>query len=127
MATSTPCHPERSEWFAKRSIHGAKDPVTLALGTNPSRSSHHAQQHNENSLIRSSLCTHYGVFRLRGMVRFANHPTPLSMTDVSSILISTVGVFVMSFPKMSISLTTKNFTARHVTSNLAFHRHSVKS
>jgi hypothetical protein len=80
VAALTPCHPERSEWFAKRSIHAVEGPriATLGrtyqgilmtriesrlkvpsgmpiIGTNPSGSSDHARQHSENSLTSPAL------------------------------------------------------------------------
>ena len=45
-----------------------------------------------------------GVLRLRGLARFASQPTPLRMTGFH--FISTASVFVVSFPKMSITFTT---------------------
>ncbi|MCU1303793.1 MAG: hypothetical protein JWQ87_4077 [Candidatus Sulfotelmatobacter sp.] len=121
------CHPERSEWFAKRSIHEAKDPVPLALGTDPSGSSHYAPQHRGNSFTRQSLCMQARgastscVASLREPSHSAQHDRSLLQSGLWN------QVFVSSFPKMPIICFERKFSARIVTSNLAFHSLSVQS
>src|SRR5258708_3417526 len=93
----------RSEAFTER-----RTPYRSPFGTDPSGSFHHARQHSGNSLKCPSLRRQARVLRLRGLFRFANPPTPLSMTDASSIRSHCPEFLGLSFPKMLLTTVSKS-------------------